>query len=96
MMENSISALQAAGLRLGAAAQNIANLPVEDASAVRVATQEQPDGHGVTATAYQSDERPELVTEQVEQLSALRYAQGNGAVLRTQNEMLGTIINLFA
>ena len=96
MMEASISGIQAAGLRMEVSAHNTANLNTEGARAQRVRQSERPDQGGTTAEVEQTDSPPELLEETVEQLTTAHYLKANTKALRTQDEMLGTMIDLIA
>ena len=96
MMEASISGIQAAGLRMEVSAHNTANLNTEGARAQRVRQSERPDRGGTTAEVEQTDHPPELLEETVEQMTTAHYLKANAKALRTQDEMLGTMIDLIA
>ncbi|NCC52551.1 MAG: flagellar basal body rod protein [Spartobacteria bacterium] len=96
MYDASISAINAASLRMDVSAHNMANLNTEDALAQRVSLSEQYRQGGVRADVYTSTARPDLLTETVEQLAVDHYLQGNIEAVRAQDEMTGSIIDLLA
>ena len=96
MMEASLSGIQAAGLRMEVSAHNTANLNTENARAQRVRQSERPDQGGTTADVEQTDSPPELLEETVGQMTTAHYLKANAKALRTQDEMLGTMIDLIA
>ena len=56
-----------------------------------------PDGSGgTTADVEQTDSPPELLEETVGQMTTAHYLKANAKALRTQDEMLGTMIDLIA
>ncbi len=96
MITSSLSGLQAAGLRLATAAHNTANLNTPGARAQRVAQTEQARLGGTRAEVRTSESEPDLATETVEQISAGHAFRASAAMIRAQNEQLGTVLDLLA
>jgi flagellar hook protein FlgE len=96
MLDASTSGIIAAGLRMDVSAHNTANLNTDGARAQRVRQSELPDQGGTRAEVVQTDSPPELVEETVEQMTTAHYLKANAKALRTQDEMLGTMIDLIA
>lgn len=96
MMDASISAVNAAEMRMAVSAHNTANLNTEDARAQRVSLQEAPDRGGVEATVETVEAPPDILTETIEQINVDNYLQGNLAAVRTQDQMTGSVIDLLA
>ncbi len=96
MFEASISGLHAAGLRMAASAHNIANMNTPDAQAHRVVQRDRPNLGGVDAWETRTDRPPDLVEDIVDQRIARHAMSANAAVLRSQDQAYGTIIDLLA
>lgn len=104
------SGLLAASARVGRAAHNVANVNTDGFESSRVVTQEARDG-GVTYTAV-ANETPapiydrdgqqvvgsntDLGQETVEQIGAANAFKANLAVIKTDDEMQRSLINLKA
>ena len=92
----AISGISAAQLRLDAASHNIANWQTPNFHREEVTQRELPDG-GVTASVDQSESTvPQLNTDVVEQMSAGYTFDANLRTLRTEQDMLGTLIDVTA
>jgi len=89
----ALSGLQAAQTRLGSSAHNIANSMTPGFRRQIVAQQSAPNG-GVTTTIERAPEAGDALAED---LVALKLAQhlftANLKVLRTQDQMLGTLLD---
>jgi type III secretion system FlhB-like substrate exporter len=96
MMEASISAIRAADTGMAVSAHNVANMMTKEARAQRVAIQEQPNLGGVRAQVQTTDQRPDLMHETAVQIATDSYFQGNMTALKTQNDMMGQVIDLMA
>ena len=96
MIEASISGVRAAEERMSASAHNVANLNTEEARALRVRLSERANRGGVDARTERTEERPDLAEETVEQMSARNYLKANANAIRTQDEMLGTLLDILA
>jgi len=88
------SGLNAAQLRLGASAHNVANLDTPGFTRQTVQQQAVPERGGVQARVAQAD-RPgaALEAEAVEQMAATYAFKANLLVLRTADEMAGTLLD---
>ena len=96
MMEASVSGLRAGMLRMSVSAHNVANLNTEGGRALSVRQTEQPDLSGVRAEAYQTESEPDLLEETAGQMTTSHYLKAQASAIRTQDEMLGSIINIMA
>jgi len=92
----ALSGLQAAQTRMSSSAHNIANAVTPNFRRQVVAQQTTPNG-GVTATTARAPETGDALAED---LVALKLAQhlftANLKVLRTQDQMLGTLLDTHA
>lgn len=89
------SGLQAAQLRSGTAAHNVANLQTPQFQRHRVASQAL-SGGGVTASVHSGgsgNTGPRLEDDVVEPMSATYAFKANLRSLRTADQMLGTLLN---
>ena len=86
--------IQAAHARLAVAADNLANLSTPGYRA-RQALQTN-SGRGPVVAVKVTDQPVDLVREMLNQRRAVYDAKANAIALRTQNEMLGTVIDLLA
>lgn len=87
------SGLQAAQLRLGTSAHNVANTQTADFKRQSVAQQAQPGG-GVSASVQTARQTgTHLETEAVEQMSATYAFKANLLTLRTADQMLGSLLD---
>ncbi len=91
-----ITAIRAASTGLAVSANNVANILTPDFKASRSINHEAITQNGTEAYVAQADSEPDLGTEMVDQLVTLRYAQANGKVIKTQSQMMGTILDMFA
>lgn len=91
------SGMRAAQLRLDSSAHNTANLSTPGFHRQQVALQAAPAGAGVQAQlqrAPQAGVAPE--SEAVEQIAASYAFKANALVLRRQDQMLGSLLDLHA
>lgn len=93
-MEEAVSGILAAEERLAASAHNIAHIYTEEARARRVEARAR--DRGADPVSVQPDDRSDLVAESVEQIGASNYMAANIQSLRTQDEMKGIVLDLFA
>ena len=95
---NSIasSGLQAAQLRLGTSAHNIANSQTAPFQRQSVAQQAQPGGGTVASVQTARSSGPNLEADVVEQMSATYSFKANLQTLRTADHMLGTLLDVRA
>ena len=77
-------------------AHNTANINTEDARATRVTARELQNRAGVETMSVRTEAHPEMVIETVEQMESHHQLKANVAVERTQHEMTGEVIDLFA
>jgi flagellar hook protein FlgE len=86
--------MQAARVRMDAAAQNIANTQTEDFHREEVVQQARPDLGGTEATVRRAPEAGnQLEQDVVDQLAAKNSFLANLAVFRAGDKMLGTLID---
>lgn len=92
------SGLQAAQLRLDASANNVANMNTPNYRRQVVAQEEAADSAGVRATVQreQGAEGVALEKEAVEQMSATYAFKANLQTLKTQDEMMGSLLDVKA
>ena len=91
------SGLHAAQLRLGASAHNVANLNTPDFRRHSVAQQAAGEGAGVHATVQRGAQAGvALAQEAVEQMSATCAFKANVQVLKTQDRMMGALLDIQA
>lgn len=88
------SGLQAAQRQLEAAASAVARWPLADAGGERGAPAEAPTG-GVS-TALRDGAPPDLVAARTEALTATYAFAANAKVLRAQEALLGTLLDVRA
>ena len=96
MDTSSITAIRAASVRLAISAHNVANVNTPGYHAMRAMIEEQPTQLGVTVRAEQTDQPVDLGREMVDQLMTLRYAQANMKVMKVQDQLSGTLLNMWA
>lgn len=90
------SGLQAAQLRLGTSAHNVANTQTADFQRQSVAQQAQPSG-GVSASVQTARQTgAHLEADAVEQMSATYAFKANLQILRTADHMLGSLVDEYA
>lgn len=88
------SGLQAAQLRLDSAAHNVANLNTPGFRRQTVEQTEAPGGAGVQASLRrESVEGPALEKDVVEQMSATYAFKANIQVIKTEDQMMGSLLN---
>ena len=91
------SGLQAAQLRLDASAHNVANMNTPAFRRQSVALQAQPDQGGVRASVQREpQEGVALEQEAVEQMSATYAFKANLQTIKTQDEMMGSLLDVKA
>lgn len=92
------SGMQAAQLRLDASANNVANANTRNFRADRVAQEAVAERAGVQATARQEQEAKgvALEKEMVDQMAATYSFKANLQSLKTQDEMMGTLLDVRA
>lgn len=92
------SGLGAAQLRLDASANNVANMNTPNYRRQVVAQEEAADSAGVRATVQreQAAQGVALEKEAVEQMSATYAFKANLQAIKTQDEMMGSLLNVKA
>ena len=92
------SGLQAAQLRLDASAHNVANMNTPHFRRTVVAQEAAADSAGVRATAQrqQEVEAVALEKEAVEQMSATYAFKANLQTIKTQDKMMGSLLDVKA
>lgn len=90
------SGLQASQNRLGAAAHNIANLNTPGFQRLRTEQAAVPGTGGVAATTQREPQGTALEQEVVEQMSATYAFKANLQVLKTEDRMMGALLNVQA
>ncbi len=101
-INTSLSGIKNAFLRQDVAANNVANMNTKDYQAKGVLNIEQKSGgvEGVVAKTNAPSNRDnnnvDLVREMVGQINNVNQEKANINVLRSQNEMLGSIIDIKA
>jgi len=95
-MNSSITGIHAATARMAVSAHNVANLNTPDFKASRIRQHGRPEPLGTEVTLEKTEQAPSLTEETVEQLSATSSFKANTVALRTQDEMVGTVIDMMA
>ncbi|WP_087747985.1 MULTISPECIES: flagellar basal body protein [unclassified Acidovorax] len=92
------SSLQAAQLRLDASANNVANMNTPGYRRQAVAQQAVADSAGVRATVQRQQEADGVALEKeaVEQMSATYAFKANLQTIKTQDEMMGALLDVKA
>ena len=90
------SGLQAAQLRLGTSAHNIANQQTAPFQRQSVAQQAQPGGGVSVSVQTARHSGTQLEANMVEQMSATYSFKANLHTLRTADQMLGTLLDTYA
>ena len=90
------SGLQAAQLRLDASANNVANANTPGYRRQAVAQQAVADSAGVRATVQRQQEAEAVALEKeaVEQMSATYAFKANLQTIKTQDDMMGSLLNI--
>ena len=90
------SGLQAAQLRLDASANNVANMNTPNYRRQVVAQEEAADSAGVRATVQRQQEAEAVALEKeaVEQMSATYAFKANLQSMKTQDDMMGSLLNI--
>ena len=91
-----ISGMRAAGVRMQVTSNNIANWISEDYKANRVYQHEGVTGSGTTANVMRTDQPTDIASDFIESHLSLRYMQANTAVVKRYDEMIGSLINMWA
>ena len=101
-INTSISGIKNSFLRQDVAANNVANINTKNYQAKGVINKEAKNGgvEGIVtrtnAPSNNKNNNVDLVTETVAQLNNINQEKANVNVLKTQNEMIGSIIDLKA
>ncbi len=96
-LSTSALGLRANQQRLEASAHNTANSTVSETAKLRTQAREIPRGGVQTQTrATNSKARGEPVEEAVEQIAATQNFKANVRAVQTQDDMLGTLLDLHA
>ncbi len=95
-MDAALSGIRAALQMADVSAQNIANLRSAGYRAYRLRQSAAPDFGGVRASVERTDAEPDLAVELVGLIEARSQLAANVHVLRRENEMLGTLLDVFA
>ena len=92
------SGLQAAQLRLDASANNVANMNTPGYRREVVAQEEVAESAGVHATVQREQDAKGVALEQeaVEQMSATYAFKANLQTIKTQDEMMGSLLDVKA
>ena len=90
------SGLQAAQNRLGASAHNIANLNTPGFQRLRTEQAAVPGAGGVAATTQREPQGAALEQEVVEQMSATYAFKANLQVLKAEDRMMGSLLDVRA
>jgi len=96
----SVSAMQASSLRMDISAHDVANINTPGFSQSRpVQTSLKPSGSHISAIQKIEPASPELsatelAEESVEQIKSEKDFAANAAVIKTQDKMLGEVVNL--
>lgn len=92
------SGLQAAQLRLDASANNVANMNTQGYRREVVAQEEVAESAGVRATVQREQGANGVALEQeaVEQMSSTYAFRANLQTIKTQNEMMGSLLDVTA
>ncbi|MDR3001577.1 MAG: hypothetical protein LBU89_09960 [Fibromonadaceae bacterium] len=98
-IESSASAIKASSLRMALSAHDVANINTPDFSQSRpIQTEQKP---GTKISAIQKIEPPapgfsatDLAEETVEQIKSKHDLAANASVIKTQDKMLGEVVNL--
>lgn len=92
------SGLQAAQLRLDASANNVANMNTQGYRREVVAQEAAADSAGVRATVQREQDAKAVALEQeaVEQMSATYAFKANLQTIKTQDEMMGSLLDVKA
>ena len=92
------SGLQAAQLRLDASANNVANMNTPGYRREVVAQEEAAESAGVRATLQREQDANGVALEQeaVEQMSATYAFKANLQTIKTQDEMMGSLLDVKA
>jgi flagellar basal-body rod protein FlgC len=101
MQISSVSALQASSLRLDISAHDVANVNTPGFSQSRPIQTAQKPGTAISAIQKIEPGQPdfsatELAEETIEQIKSEKDFAANAAVIKTQDKMLGEIVNLIA
>ena len=98
---NSISAIARSGMNVAqrhmdASAHNVANAMTPEFRRQKVLQEAQPGG-GVSSSVVRAEEPgPDLAADAVQQITALYNFKANVMVVKTEHEMLGSLLDLKA
>ncbi|MBW8830245.1 MAG: flagellar basal body rod protein [Burkholderiales bacterium] len=92
----ALSGVNAAMLRLEAAGKNIANLQTQGYMRQTILQAEQADGGVTTSIARSVEPGENLAQDIVDQISASYMFKANLRVVKTQDEMLGALLDVKA
>lgn len=87
------SGLQAAQTRLGVAAHNIANMQTEGFRRETVSSQAAPQGGVVVNISQAAQVVSDVTQDVVDQMSAKQAFMANVQVLKTADQMMGTLLD---
>lgn len=90
------SGLQAAQTRLGASAQNIANMQTEGFRRDVVSAQASPQGGVVVSLSKAAQPGPDLTQDVVDQMGAKTAFTANVQVLKAADRMMGSLLDVRA
>jgi len=92
----ALSGRSAAALRLDVSAHNVANAETQDFRRQFVQQESQPTGGVASQVARAPEPGVDLAREMVDQMSASYAFKANLRVIRTNDEMLGSLLDLHA
>jgi len=95
MYEASVSGISAAEERMAVSAHNTANINTSSAKAQRIRQQAMPRSSGVRADMVITNQRPDIITETVEQIYSPHSLRAHVAAFKTQDEIETSTIDLF-
>ncbi len=95
MMTSSVSSLNAYQGWLDNSASNVANATNRNNSAVQSTINEGP-GSNPTLSSTPTNQPVEMVREMTDQIVIPEAAEANADAIRTQDEMMGTLLDLLA
>lgn len=90
------SGLQAAQARLGASAHNIANMQTDGFKRETVSAQATPQGGVVVSISQAAQAGSDLTQDVVDQMSAKNAFMANVQVLKTADQMMGSLLDVRA
>ena len=96
LSSTALSGMNAAQTRLGAAANNLANMNTPGFRRDEVSATPQAGGGVSVSVGKASTEGPDLVRDVVDQKMAVLEFKANLQVLKTEREMTGSLLDTFA